>query len=333
MPKADALHLGSGPSFAPESCQTSSFNADESVAVDPEPCLLCDHVIGIFNPHFLFQVVNRFLFRGPDTVQPSRLDDQYLLDIHQTRQQEICTKMQKTASRTIYAFLALIAIFAVSPVFAQPTPEQAATDAALQATLKLRTAADTLTKAADAITVANIAAASTPPANVPVAGGTTVVQAPAANPVWANVVSSIVESALAIVSMVLTGLIAAYVPRALQAFETKTGVQLTAQQQATVMQAAITAKGILETQLDNGIIHVGQIAVSNPAVIEQANAAIARVPDAAAALSKSSTSMAETIVGLVDTQSRKGNLATAPQVVAPLPPVVTQPSLNPAGVT
>jgi hypothetical protein len=243
--------------------------------------------------------------------------------------------MQKpTFSKSGYAVIASVLslfLFAAVAAIAQGTPEQTASDATLAATLKLRAAADTLSKAADAVTAANTAVAITPPAIAPLSGGSAVMVS--ASPLWKSILDGLVQSALAVVSMVLTGLIAVYVPRALNVFEAKTGVQLTEQQQATVLQAAQTARGILETKLDQGIVHIGQIAFTDPAVVEQANAAIARVPDAAARLGKSVHSLAEIIVGLVDTQSR-----TAPKVVAPAPPVVVSsapvvPPSVPKGVT
>lgn len=112
------------------------------------------------------------------------------------------------------------------------------------------------------------------------------------------------QSLDAVMATVILGLISIYVPRAMAAFEKRTGVQISAAQQATVLGAATTAAGILQTKLDQGVLQIGHISVNDPAVVAEAIAAIARVPDAAEATEKSTVSMAETIVGLVDTTPR-----------------------------
>jgi hypothetical protein len=114
---------------------------------------------------------------------------------------------------------------------------------------------------------------------------------------WASIMQTVVAG----LGMVVTAMISVLVPRAIAAFETRTGIQLTAQQEAKVLQSAMTAKGILETKLDQRILTIDHIDPSNPAVLSEAAAAIARVPAAAAALGKTTSYMAETIVGMVDT--------------------------------
>jgi hypothetical protein len=122
----------------------------------------------------------------------------------------------------------------------------------------------------------------------------------------------ILQSIAAGIGVIITALIGIYVPRLIASLETQTGIQLTAQQQATVLGAATTAAGILQTQLDQGVLKLEHITVDNPAIVAQAAAAVARVPAAAAALDKSVPSMAATIVGLVDTSPKP------PTIVVPV---------------
>lgn len=114
----------------------------------------------------------------------------------------------------------------------------------------------------------------------------------------------IIQAFVAAIGLAITTLVGIFVPKALAAFQERTGIQLSAQQQATVMAAAQTAAGILQTKLDQGALKIEHIDVGNSAVLEQARAALARVPVAAAAMNKTLPSMAETIVGLVDTTPR-----------------------------
>lgn len=134
--------------------------------------------------------------------------------------------------------------------------------------------------------------------------------------------ASLVQAVLAAVAVLLGTLITIYVPRAIAAFEQMSGAALTAQQQETVMTAARTGAGILETMLDQGAVKLEHIKPDNPAVRAQAAAAIARVPTAAAALNKSIPSMAETIVGLVDTSPKPPVVALAATPSAPPSPLL-----------
>lgn len=104
-----------------------------------------------------------------------------------------------------------------------------------------------------------------------------------------------------VAGIVLTGLIAIYVPKALAAFQARTGIQLTDQQRATVLGAVQTAAGTIETKLDQGVVKVAQIHVADAAVQTQAQAAINAVPDAMKALGMTPDSVARMIVGKVDT--------------------------------
>ncbi len=131
----------------------------------------------------------------------------------------------------------------------------------------------------------------------------------------------IIQSVIAGIGLAIAGLIGVYVPKAIAAFERRTGIQLTAQQQATVMGAAATGAGIIQTMLDQGRMKLEHVTVDNPTVRAEAAAAINRVPNAAAALDKSVPSMAATIVGLVDTTPKP-----APVIPLPVKPVAPAPS-------
>jgi hypothetical protein len=122
----------------------------------------------------------------------------------------------------------------------------------------------------------------------------------------------IIQAVLAGIALLITTLIGIYVPRAIAAVEARTGIQVSAQMQATVMQAATTAAGILQTKLDQGVLKITHITVTDPTVEAEAVAALARVPVAAAAMNKSLPSMIATIVGLVDTAPKPAVLTLAP---------------------
>jgi hypothetical protein len=109
----------------------------------------------------------------------------------------------------------------------------------------------------------------------------------------------IIQSVIAGIGLVLTALIGIYVPKAIAAFTARTGVQVSTQLQATIMGAANTEVGIIQTKLAQGTLTFGQIRTDDPAVLAHAAAAIDRVPDAAAAMNKTVPSMAQTIVGMV----------------------------------
>jgi hypothetical protein len=136
-----------------------------------------------------------------------------------------------------------------------------------------------------------------------------------------------------IAGIAITGLLAIYIPKALAAFQARTGIQLTDQQRATVLGAVQTAAGNLETKLDQGVIKVAQINVNNPAIQAQAQAAINAVPDAMKALNMTPDSVARMIVGKADTGSHgpqptpvvvaPGTVVTANAPPAPLYQVVT----------
>lgn len=121
----------------------------------------------------------------------------------------------------------------------------------------------------------------------------------------------IVQPILALSSAVITGLLAVYVPKAITAFEARTGIQLTDQQRATVLGSVQTAAGVLETDLDKGALTAAHINITNPAVLTQAQQAINAVPVAAGALGLTVPDVARMIVGKVDTAAHGAAPVTA----------------------
>jgi hypothetical protein len=119
----------------------------------------------------------------------------------------------------------------------------------------------------------------------------------------------IIQPILTAAGVVVTGVLAIYVPKAIAAFQARTGIMLTDQQRATVTGAINTGAGILETDLDKGAISVAHINVTSDAVATQARAVINAVPTAAAALGMTPESVARIIVGAVDTAAHPGPVA------------------------
>jgi hypothetical protein len=127
----------------------------------------------------------------------------------------------------------------------------------------------------------------------------------------------ILQPILEVVALVIAGLIAKELPRAIDAFVARTGIQLTDQQRAVVLGSIQTAAGAIETKLDQGALQVGHVNINNDVVMEQARAAIAAVPTAAAALGITEQGVARMIVGAVDTATHGPLVAT--QAAAPQP--------------
>ena len=109
---------------------------------------------------------------------------------------------------------------------------------------------------------------------------------------------------LQIAGIAASAVIGIYFPKAIAAFEARTHVQLTDQQVTAIRGAIATSAGILETQIDQGVLSVAHIQVGSPAVEAQAQALINAVPRASAALGLSIPDVARMIVGAVDTGSR-----------------------------
>ena len=113
----------------------------------------------------------------------------------------------------------------------------------------------------------------------------------------------------------LVGLIV--LPIAYWAYQKRTGVAVTDQERAAISAALDTAKGQIETDIDQGHLTIGEVVADHPAIVQAAQDALARVPAAAAAQNVSLGTAAQIIVGRVDTSSR-------PRVVAYMP---TAPSI------
>jgi hypothetical protein len=119
-----------------------------------------------------------------------------------------------------------------------------------------------------------------------------------------------------LVVMVLAG---KYVPRLITAFETRTGVEVTAQERMAIMGSIATAAGILKTRLDQGSMRVSDVRPGNAIINSIAADALRRVPDAAASQGTSLEAAIEMIVGAVDTTPP----APAVVVAAAVPPAVS----------
>lgn len=128
--------------------------------------------------------------------------------------------------------------------------------------------------------------------------------------------SVIVQPILAVIGAVIAGLLGIYVPKALAAFQARTGIIVTENQRQTVLGAARTAAGIIETRLDQGAMKVAHVTINNPTVRAMAEDALIEVPKAAAAMNMSVDVMAKIIVGAVDTASHGTAPAEVSQVAA-----------------
>jgi hypothetical protein len=113
--------------------------------------------------------------------------------------------------------------------------------------------------------------------------------------------SVILQPILEVVGIVIAAMLSVFVRRLLAAFQTRTGIQLTELQRATVLGAVQTAAGTIETRLDQGVMRVSHVDVGNPIVRSEAAAALNAVPAAAAALNVTVDGVARMIVGAVDT--------------------------------
>ena len=69
---------------------------------------------------------------------------------------------------------------------------------------------------------------------------------------------------IATAGAVITGLLAYYVPKALAAFEARTGIVLSAQQKDTIRGAVKTAAGQIETLIDQEVMSVADVRLKTP---------------------------------------------------------------------
>ena len=114
----------------------------------------------------------------------------------------------------------------------------------------------------------------------------------------------LVNAAMVIVSLAI--------PWAIFEYQKRTGIQITDQQRNAIYNALNTAKGMLQTQLDQGRLRISDITPSSTAVVEAAKAALARVPDSAKAQATSVASAAEIIIGRLDTSPKPPVVMVAP---------------------
>lgn len=122
----------------------------------------------------------------------------------------------------------------------------------------------------------------------------------------------IIQAITAGIAAVIAALIAIYVPRAIAAFEKRTGVAVTDQERAAIQGAMTTAAGILQTQLDQRVLKIGDITPTSPAVVGAANEALGRVSASAFNQGTTAAAAAAMIVARVDTSPKP------PVVVVPL---------------
>jgi hypothetical protein len=114
----------------------------------------------------------------------------------------------------------------------------------------------------------------------------------------------IIQAIIAGIAAVIAALIAIYVPKAIAAFEARTGVAVTEQERAAVMGAVTTAAGILQNKLAQGVLRISDITPANPAVLGEANMALNRVPVSAANQGTTPAAAAVMIAARVDTSPK-----------------------------
>lgn len=123
----------------------------------------------------------------------------------------------------------------------------------------------------------------------------------------------IAQALIGAVGMVFTTLAGIYIPAALRSFERRTNIALTEQERAAIQAAVQTAAGLVQNKLDTGVLRARDITPQNAAVMLAADAALATVPNAAAAQGIALETASAMVAARVD-------LAPKP-VVAVVPPV------------
>lgn len=132
----------------------------------------------------------------------------------------------------------------------------------------------------------------------------------------------IIQAVIAALAAVITGLIGIFVPRAIAAFERRTGVLVTDQERAALMSAVTTGTGLLQTRLDLKLLRPVDILPSNAVVLKEAVAALARVPEAAVGQGTTIDTAAAMIAARVDTTPRPvvvAGTAAYTQLATPVP--------------
>lgn len=114
-------------------------------------------------------------------------------------------------------------------------------------------------------------------------------------------VDTIAQSVLALVGLILTALVGIVVPKAVSAFERYVGMKFDDKQLEAIYNSANTAKGILETKIDQGVLKLADLSENHPIVRDETRVAISRVPDAVAHHKVTDDQMAKIIVSRVET--------------------------------
>lgn len=129
--------------------------------------------------------------------------------------------------------------------------------------------------------------------------------------------SGVTSVAVNVLGTVVLAVAARYLPLAMAAIDRHLDIKETAQQGELLNSVIKVGIGAIETKLDQKAMQVAHINIGNPAVLAEAQAVIATVPQAAAAMGMTPDTIAKAIVAGVDTLSR-----TTP---TPVPPVTVQP--------
>jgi hypothetical protein len=200
------------------------------------------------------------------------------------------------------------------------TASHEAVAAQLQSTVLLKSAADSLSKAVDALQKSTQAVIDLPPAPKPSTNptpgspptpvvitsppaSTTIVTNPPLTPIWQSIIDELFKAVEAIVATSLTALVAIYGPRLTASLEKKTQIQFTDSERASMMTGMSVAAGTAQTMLKQGLLQLHEVVATNPKIIQLATDAINRQPGVAQFLDKSIPSASQTIVGLIDTKS------------------------------
>lgn len=116
--------------------------------------------------------------------------------------------------------------------------------------------------------------------------------------------SPLVAPVLAVVWGVVAGFGVKVLNKGINAFSARTGVAIDAQHREAFIGGVKTAAGVIETAIDQGLMNVAHVEISNPQILAQAQAVVVALPDAAMALGMTINGTARMIIGAVDTGSR-----------------------------
>jgi hypothetical protein len=109
--------------------------------------------------------------------------------------------------------------------------------------------------------------------------------------------SMVLQAATPIVATVL-------LPIGFFVYSKRTGVMVTDQQRAAIMGVVTTEAGLIQTDIDHGVVKAADVDVTNPAIIARAASALARAPDARDGQGTSTATAAQMIVARVDTSAK-----------------------------